>query len=160
MHFSLRLFYAGAENGHMPEILAMIQTSHFTPAPAVMGTAILSILYLYSKDIYQLINYVGFATWLAIGLAVACLPYLRWKMPNLHRPLKVSLIFPVIYIIGTLFIITLPMAADPIGTGIGCLIIASGAPVYLIFVAWKRKPEPIRNVIGKTSVYFFNKEDF
>ena len=33
---SSRLFYAGACNGQMPEILSMIQVSRSTPAPAVI----------------------------------------------------------------------------------------------------------------------------
>ncbi len=35
-------------------------------------------------------NYLGFATWLSIGAAVFCLPYLRWKCPDLPRPIKVT----------------------------------------------------------------------
>ncbi|XP_054709351.1 large neutral amino acids transporter small subunit 2-like [Uloborus diversus] len=106
--------------------------------------ALLSILYLCSSDIYALINYVGFATWLAIGLAVLCLPYLRWKQPNLPRPIRVNLIFPIIYIIASIFITVVPMMADPVGTGFGALIIATGIPVYLIFVYWENKPKAIR----------------
>nr|XP_042904342.1 large neutral amino acids transporter small subunit 2 [Parasteatoda tepidariorum] len=147
---SSRLFYAGAEYGQMPRILAMIQVKHLTPAPAVIAMALLSILYLCSSDIYALINYVGFATWLAIGLAVVCLPYLRWKQPNLPRPIKVHLIFPIIYIIATIFITVVPMMADPVGTGFGALIIATGVPVYLIFIYWENKPKAIRNAINST----------
>ncbi|XP_054709615.1 large neutral amino acids transporter small subunit 2-like [Uloborus diversus] len=141
---SSRLFYAGAEQGQMPRILSMIQVTHLTPAPAVIAMALLSILYLCSSDIYALINYVGFATWLAIGLAVLCLPYLRWKQPNLPRPIRVNLIFPIIYIIASIFITVVPMMADPVGTGFGALIIATGIPVYLIFVYWENKPKAIR----------------
>lgn len=88
------LFVAGAQYNQMPSVLAMIQVNHLTPAPAVIAMCALSIVYLASKDINALINYVGFATWLAIGLAVVCVPYLRWKRPELERPIKVHLIFP------------------------------------------------------------------
>ena len=47
-------------------------------------------------------NYIGFATWFSIGAAVLCIPYLRWKCPELERPIKVHLAFPIIYIIMTL----------------------------------------------------------
>lgn len=62
---SSRLFYAGACEGQMPEILTMIQIQRLTPAPAVLIMAILSLLYLMSNDIFALINYVGFATWVS-----------------------------------------------------------------------------------------------
>uniref|UniRef100_A0A2I9LQ09 Y+L amino acid transporter 2 n=1 Tax=Centruroides hentzi TaxID=88313 RepID=A0A2I9LQ09_9SCOR len=150
---SSRLFYAGAEQGQMPEILSMIQISHLTPTPAVIFMALLSLIYLCSSDIYALINYVGFATWLAIGLAVVCLPYFRWKQPNWPRPIKVNLVFPIIYILASIFITVVPMIADPVGTGFGVIIIATGVPVYLIFVYWENKPKPIRNAIRATTQF-------
>lgn len=60
---SSRLFYAGACEGQMPEILTMIQIQRFTPTPAVLVMALLSMCYLVVSDIFALINYVGFATW-------------------------------------------------------------------------------------------------
>lgn len=143
------LFYAGAEQKQMPEILAMIQVNHLTPTPAVIFMCALSLIYLASKDIYALINYVGFATWLAIGLGVACLPYLRWKRPDLARPIKVNLIWPTIYIAASIFITIVPMLADPKGTGMGVLIILTGVPVYVVFIGWKNKPRFLQNAIGK-----------
>ena len=58
-----RLFYAGACEGQMPEILTMIQVSRLTPTPAILVIAMLSLFYLSSDNIFDLINYVGFATW-------------------------------------------------------------------------------------------------
>ena len=65
---SSRLFYAGAVEGQMPEILSMIQVSKMTPAPGVLIVAVLSLGYLCSSDIFQLITYVGFATWVGLKL--------------------------------------------------------------------------------------------
>lgn len=64
---SSRLFYAGAMEGQMPEILTMIQIQRLTPTPAVLIMAMLSLLYLFSSDIFALINYVGFATWVSFS---------------------------------------------------------------------------------------------
>lgn len=137
---SSRLFYAGACEGQMPEILTMIQISRLTPVPAVLCIAMLSLFYLASDNIFGLINYVGFATWLSIGLAVVCIPYLRWKAPEMDRPIKVNLFFPIVYIIATIFITVVPCIASPVDTGFGVLIILTGVPVYLIFIYWKNKP--------------------
>ncbi|XP_017462346.1 PREDICTED: large neutral amino acids transporter small subunit 2-like, partial [Rhagoletis zephyria] len=150
---SSRLFYAGAEQKQMPEILAMIQVNHLTPTPAVIFMCALSLIYLASKDIYALINYVGFATWLAIGLGVACLPYLRWKRPDLARPIKVNLIWPTIYIAASIFITIVPMLADPKGTGMGVLIILTGVPVYVVFIGWKNKPRFLQNAIDGLTLF-------
>ena len=124
----------------MPQLLSMIQIKHHTPVPAVIAMCLLSLVYLLFGDIYALMDYVGFSTWLAIGLAVVCVPYLRWKRPDLARPIKVPLIWPIIYIAATIFIIVVPIIEDPVSTGFGLIMILSGIPVYLVFIAWKNKP--------------------
>ncbi|KAK7074147.1 Y+L amino acid transporter 2 [Halocaridina rubra] len=111
-----KLFYAGALEGQMPEILTMIQIKRMTPAPAVLFMAFLSLAYLGSSNIYALISYVGFATWVSIGLAVACVPWLRYTAPDMVRPIKVNLIWPIIYIIATIIITIVPMFAAPVET--------------------------------------------
>lgn len=133
----------------------MIQVNHLTPTPAVIFMCLLSLIYLASKDIYALINYVGFATWLAIGLGVACLPYLRWKRPDLPRPIKVSLIWPFLYLAASIFITVVPMYADPYGTGMGLAIILTGVPVYVVFIAWKNKPQILQNLFGECPIFLF-----
>ncbi|XP_071514777.1 large neutral amino acids transporter small subunit 1 isoform X4 [Panulirus ornatus] len=145
---SSRLFYAGAMEGQMPEILTMIQVKRMTPAPAVLFMSFLSLVYLGSSNIFALISYVGFATWISIGLAVLCVPWLRWKAPDLERPIRVNLVWPVLYIIATIFITILPMWEAPIETGIGVGIISTGIPVYLIFIKM-RKPVWVKRNLNK-----------
>lgn len=137
---SSRLFFVGAREGQMPQILTMIQVNRLTPTPAVIFVSLLSLIYLTMPDIDALINYVGFATWLSIGASVLCLPVLRWKQPDLPRPIRVNLFWPIIYILATVFITILPMVAKPRETGFGVIIILSGVPFYLVCVAWKNKP--------------------
>lgn len=144
---SSRLFYAGAEERQMPSILSMIQVNHLTPTPAIIAMCLLSLLYLLSNDIYGLIEYVGFTSWLAIGIAVACVPWLRYKHPEWERPIKVPLFWPIIYIIATIFITVVPMLASPENTLMGCLIIATGIPVYYLFIGWQSKPECVHRVV-------------
>ncbi|XP_066969959.1 large neutral amino acids transporter small subunit 1 isoform X2 [Macrobrachium rosenbergii] len=149
---SSRLFYAGALEGQMPEILTMIQIKRMTPTPAVLFMAFLSLIYLGSSNIYALISYVGFATWVSIGLAVACVPWLRYTAPNLERPIKVNLFWPIIYILATIVITIVPMFAAPVETGIGVGIISTGIPVYLIFIKM-RKPEIIRRFLKSIDTF-------
>ena len=53
----------------------------------------------------------------SIGLAVFCLPWLRWKHPEWDRPIKVHLVFPVLYVLATIYITVVPMVASPVETG-------------------------------------------
>ena len=75
----------------MPQSLTMIQIHKITPVPSVLVITLMSLAYLTSSNIIQLMNYVGFATWLAIGVAVFCVIFLRFKHPDWERPIKVGL---------------------------------------------------------------------
>ena len=41
------------------------------------------------------------------------------------------------------------MISTPVETAMGLAIIATGIPVYFIFIAWKNKPVFIKKMIGK-----------
>ncbi|XP_014667469.1 PREDICTED: large neutral amino acids transporter small subunit 2-like [Priapulus caudatus] len=131
---SARLFYVGAREGHMPEVLTMIQVKLLTPMPAVIFMGLLSLLYLGSSEIYALINYVSFVCWLAIGLAVFSVLWFRWKWPDAPRPIKVNIIWPILYTLGSIFLVVLPAIAEPKDTGIGALIMLTGFPSLFSFV--------------------------
>ena len=99
----------------------------------------------------MLMNYVGFSQWLSVGASVLCLPYLRWKCPELPRPIRVNLVFPIIYLAMTLVITILPMVASPVETGIGLLMILTSVPVYLVLIRWRTKPKWLARLTTDTS---------
>jgi solute carrier family 7 (L-type amino acid transporter), member 8 len=78
-----------------------------------MGQGVLAMVYLVSTDIFKLINYLSFAGWLAIGVSAVALLYFRKKHPDWERPIKVSLFFPITYIILTVVLIALPFFKNP-----------------------------------------------
>jgi amino acid transporter len=84
-----RMFYVGARNGQLPELLSMINVRYLTPMPSLVLLCILSLFMLISSDVIALINYTSFAESSMVGLAVAGLLYLRWLRPELERPIKV-----------------------------------------------------------------------
>ncbi|VDK84505.1 unnamed protein product [Onchocerca ochengi] len=145
---SSRLFYVGAREGHMPLVLTMINKNTRTPIPAVIFTGLLSIAYLtLSDNIFSLINYIQIVYWLAIACVIAALFWLRKKMPDAERPIKVKLIFPAIFFLGCVALVVVPIVGSPKDTAIGIAIMLTAIPVYVIFVAWKNKPK----CIGMTS---------
>lgn len=87
-------------------------------------------------------------------MAVLCLPWLRWTQPNLERPIKVNLIWPILYLLASIFVTAVPMVASPVETGIGVLMILSSIPVYVIFIMWKNKPRWFRSGTMEITIFF------
>ena len=119
---SSRLCFVGARQGHMPDCLSLVSVENYTPQPAliflvscIMSLIVnitllfhfkisfnylfqgaLSLVYLCTSNIYTLINYTAFVESTFILISIASLLYLRWKRPDIERPIKVS--FQIIYL--------------------------------------------------------------
>uniref|UniRef100_A0A674MQZ8 Solute carrier family 7 member 8b n=1 Tax=Takifugu rubripes TaxID=31033 RepID=A0A674MQZ8_TAKRU len=158
---SSRLFFAGAREGHLPHLLAMIHTRRCTPIPALLFTLISTLLMLCTSDIYTLINYVGFVNYLFYGVTVAGLIVLRVQQPSMHRPIKISLVWPVLYLLFWTFLMVFSLYSGPLVCGVGLVIMMTGVPVYFLGVYWENKPRcfiitmtPLRQSLFELDVIF------
>lgn len=150
---SSRLFFVGARQGHLPSCLAMINVTHFTPAPSLVFLCLLSLLYLTNTDVFVLITYTAFSEAMFIMLSVGGLLWLRIKQPNTKRPIKVNIILPVVFFLISLFLVVLPFFSQPLETSIGAGIMLSGIPVYFLTIYWKDKPLAYRKTIHVVTEY-------
>lgn len=150
---SSRLFFVGARQGHLPSCLAMINVSHLTPAPSLVFLCLLSLLYLTNTDVFVLITYTAFSEALFIMLSVGGLLWLRIKQPNTKRPIKVNIIFPVLFFLISMFLVVLPFFSQPLETSIGAGIMLSGIPVYFLTIYWEDKPMGYRRTIHVVTEY-------
>ncbi|XP_037284271.1 L-type amino acid transporter minidiscs isoform X2 [Rhipicephalus microplus] len=150
---SSRLFFVGARQGHLPTCLAMINVSHFTPAPSLVFLCLLSLLYLTNTDVFVLITYTAFSEAMFIMLSVGGLLWLRIKQPNTKRPIKVNIILPILFFLISLFLVVLPFFSQPLETSIGAGIMLSGIPVYFLTIYWKDKPLAYRRTICVVTEY-------
>ncbi|CEF59983.1 Large neutral amino acids transporter small subunit 1 [Strongyloides ratti] len=149
---SSRLFFVASRNGHMPKIFSYINRENNTPIPAVCFTSILSIFYLFlSSNIYTLINYVQIVNWIAITIATSALLWLRVKKPPkiYKRPLKVNIIFPIIFLIGCSFLIIFPIIQAPKDTLIGIGLLLTGLPIYYVFVKYNLNIQLFDKLVNK-----------
>ncbi|ETN85989.1 hypothetical protein NECAME_16550 [Necator americanus] len=73
-------------------------------------------------------------------------------MPDAPRPIKVSLVWPAIFMCGCVALVVIPIMAAPKDTAIGLMIMLSAVPVYLIFIAWKNKPKFVENISASFTV--------
>ncbi|XP_072051840.1 cystine/glutamate transporter-like, partial [Amphiura filiformis] len=135
-----RTTFVSAREGLTPEILAMISIRRLTPVPAIIALHVLSMVMMPFTDIYGLLTYLSFSISLFMIFGIGIVPYWRWKYPNLERPYKVPIIFPILFIAYSLLVACLSLYKAPRDCGIGIGMMLVGVVVYFIFVYWKNKP--------------------
>jgi amino acid transporter len=77
----------------------------------------MSLVMLCSSDVFELINYFSLILWLSIAACIVGLLYLRYREPNMPRPIRVHLALPISFLICCLFLISIPAVAEPVNTG-------------------------------------------
>lgn len=127
---SSRLFFVGARNGHLPAAISLINIHCLTPIPSLIFMCVLTLILLFIRDVYVLINYVSFVEALFTFMSVAGLLWLRYKQPSVLRPIKVNLFMPLIYLLTCGFLVISSCYVSPVEVGIGTGIVLSGIPVY------------------------------
>ncbi|XP_055942450.1 Y+L amino acid transporter 2-like [Argiope bruennichi] len=145
---SSRVFFVAAREGHLPDFLAMINLNYLTPVPSIVFVCMLSLAYLSTTELNFLIQYAGFVESVFFMLTIAGMIWLKHKEPELERPVKVSILFPLTYFVISGFLVVFPIYVNPRGPLIGASIAALGVPVYAITVFWKDKPKFYSKAIG------------
>uniref|UniRef100_A0AAZ3NWZ3 Asc-type amino acid transporter 1 n=1 Tax=Oncorhynchus tshawytscha TaxID=74940 RepID=A0AAZ3NWZ3_ONCTS len=116
---SSRLCFSGAREGHLPYLLAMIHLKNCTPIPALLVCCGATIVILCIGETHNLINYVSFINFLSYGVTIAGLLYYRWKRPNLLRPIKVSVLVPISYLVFWAVLLGFSLYSEPVVCGMG-----------------------------------------
>lgn len=95
------------------------------------------------------------AEYIFITLAVLGLLYLRKSQPDLERPIRVNLFYPIAFLIVCFFIIIMTLYQIPMESFMCIAVLAAGVPVYFLGVKWE-KPKSIQDKLGKSWIEYFS----
>jgi solute carrier family 7 (L-type amino acid transporter), member 5 len=94
-----------------------------------------------TNNLESLIVYVTAVEALFTLCSVAGLLWMRHKRPQLTRPIRVSLILPIAFLIICTFLVVFSCFTHPQEVGIGVAFILLGVPIYWVFIRWQDKPK-------------------
>ena len=130
-----RNYYAMAKDGLFFKAFATIHPKYKTPVPALIASAVVSILLIFTGTFSQLTTMVVFAAWIFYILTIGSLFILRKKYPDMVRPYKAwgYPVLPIIVVMASTFILVNTLIEDPRSSLIGLIVPLLGIPVYYIF---------------------------
>ncbi|XP_050683064.1 Y+L amino acid transporter 2 [Leptidea sinapis] len=131
---SSRMCFAGARNGHMPELLAHINVNKMSPMPSLVFLMLISLVMLIPTDMTTLIMYCTVVESFFTVVSCSAVLWLRYKKPHLARPIKVPLWMPSVFVFVGVVLMIAPIVREPFAVVGGALMTLSGVPVYYIFV--------------------------
>ncbi|KAF6770913.1 hypothetical protein AHF37_08716 [Paragonimus kellicotti] len=113
METTSRIFFVASQENQMPKLLSFLHVDRLTPIPAVMFTCVATLIYIAIGDVNSLIAYLGFVQWLAIGLSVFIVILFRFTRPEMERPVKAPIVFAVIFVAVTAFLVIFAFVGAP-----------------------------------------------
>ena len=136
---SPRVFFAMADDGLFFRAVARVHPRFRTPHVAIMLTAAMSVILVFSRSFEALTETFVIAIWPFYGLCVAGIFRLRRLRPDLKRPYRVAgyPIVPAVFLIAVVGFLLNALMSEPVATGITFAIILAGLPVY--WVAFGRR---------------------
>lgn len=141
-----RLPYAGASEGMLPAMFGLVSKRSKTPVPSLAFLGTCAFVCVWPSDIGDLIQYVGFLSWIFWGLCFLAVIILRYKMPDIDRPFKVPLAIPVVALLTSLYLIGGSLYASPVTSAMWLAVALAALPVYYGYVdneqkcdAWMKK---------------------
>jgi basic amino acid/polyamine antiporter, APA family len=132
-----RLCFAMARDGLFLRGCANLHPRAATPATALVYQGVVAIALTFGGSYSGLLTYTMFASVLFTGLMVAATYRLRRKRPDLPRPYRCwgYPLTPALYLVICLAFLIYVIQGNPLGSGIGVLLIVSGIPFYAVWRA-------------------------
>src|SRR5205814_917276 len=130
-----RVYYAMAQDGLLFRWIGAVQPRFRTPHLAIALQAIWSSVLVATGTYRSLFTRVVYTEWIFFGAMAAGIFVLR-RRADYTPHYRVPAFVPLLFITATIVIVVNQIAAEPIDSALGLLLVIAGLPVYWI---WSRK---------------------
>jgi APA family basic amino acid/polyamine antiporter len=137
-----RVYFAMAQDGVFPTAFARASSAG-TPVRSILLQSVWVTLLLFSGTFEQLLVYSGVALALFSALAVAAVPVLRIREPELPRPYRVPLYpwLPLAYVAASLLTAGYAATERPFESLMAAVTLLAGIPCYCYWTRARRRYE-------------------
>jgi len=138
---SPRVFFAMADDGLFFKAIARVHPRFRTPHVAILLTAALSILLVFSRSFEALTETFVIAIWPFYGLCVAGVFRLRKTRPEMPRSYRVAgyPVVPAIFLLAVVGLLLNALISEPVATSVTFAIILAGLPIYALVFGQRRQ---------------------
>ena len=136
-----RVPYAVARDRYFFSALAEVHPRFRTPSVAIVVQAVLAIvLLLLGGSFRQFFSLAIFAEWLFYMIAGTTVFVFRWRDPQAVRPYRVwgYPVVPILFVLASAVLLYFTFRDNYPNSGIGCLVILAGIPVFYGFARRRR----------------------
>lgn len=135
-----RLITVNAYEGYLPNIFSKYNQKSKTPLNAIILQTVIILLYTITIGKFEiLINFFSISIWYFHLLTALSVVILRIREPDLHRPYKTNIIIPMIFSTVTVFLLCMPIFAEPLTALIVLSFILISVPIYFICLKIKSR---------------------
>jgi len=140
-----RIFFAAAEDGVFPKLLARVDPKNHSPTAAVVLMTVMGTIFILIRKFTALADQFIIGIWPFYALAVAGVFVLRRTRPQLERPYRTwgYPVVPLVFLVAALFLLGNYLVRETVSFAVDIGIILTGVPIYL-WLAWRqgRAPPP------------------
>jgi amino acid transporter len=132
-----RIFFAAAEDGLIPKVIARVDPRTHAPTAAVVLMTVMGVIFILIRTFTELADQFIIGIWPFYALAVAGVFVLRRTRPDLERPYRTwgYPVVPVVFLLGAVFLLGNYLVSETAAFALDIGIILSGVPMYYI---WRR----------------------
>jgi APA family basic amino acid/polyamine antiporter len=136
-----RIFFAAAEDGVFPKVIARVDPKTHAPTAAVLLMTVMGVIFILIRTFTELADQFIIGIWPFYALAVAGVFVLRRKRPDLERPYRTwgFPVVPLLFLAGALLLLGNYLVSETRAFAWDIGIILTGVPFYALWQWWQRR---------------------